>query len=107
MKHYNLLFTTGIAGVLLVICISCSDSVDKIVLTSSGTDVQSSGSSIIIDSHICYGCSQENCFVRCPAQAVSKSTIDNRTVYLIDPEKCIKCGICIKSCPFDAITWKP
>lgn len=91
------LITLGIA--------SCTDSVDKISV-SGNTDKESAGANVVIDANVCYGCSYEYCYRRCPVKAVSKTTIENRTYYIIDPEQCIKCGICVESCPFDAITWK-
>ncbi len=91
---------------LITLCIaSCTDSVDKISV-SGDTNEKVSGANVVIDANVCYGCSYQYCYTRCPVGAVSKTTIENRDYYIIDPEKCIKCGICIESCPFDAITWK-
>jgi len=102
MKRILLLFVI----IITALCgISCTDSIDKLKV-SGDVSREASGASVVIDANVCYGCSYEYCYRRCPVDAVSKTTIDNRTYYIIDPEKCIKCGICIENCPFDAITWK-
>jgi NADH-quinone oxidoreductase subunit F/NAD(P)H dehydrogenase (quinone)/NADP-reducing hydrogenase subunit HndC len=38
---------------------------------------------------------------RCPAKRCQ-----NLVKFVVDPEKCTKCGICAKSCPVEAIQWK-
>jgi Fe-S-cluster-containing hydrogenase component 2 len=98
------LFIVVIAMLALYVA-SCTDSVDKISV-SGNTNKELAGANVVIDANVCYGCIYEYCYRRCPVKAVSKTKIENRTYYIIDPEKCIKCGICIESCPFDAITWK-
>jgi Fe-S-cluster-containing hydrogenase component 2 len=104
MKFFlNIIFTGVFVSFFLM---SCSDSIDKVTVSNSDAEVHSVGASLVIDASICYGCAPQSCYVRCPSKAVSKREIGNRTVYLIDPEMCTKCGICIKVCPFDAITWK-
>jgi NADP-reducing hydrogenase subunit HndC len=101
-KIAMVLFVALLSGVTLNL-LSCSDSVEKVRVT--GTDVNAK-STVVIDGEICYGCVLESCKTLCPQKAVSKSQIGNRSVFIIDPQKCIKCGICIEKCPFDAITWK-
>jgi|GEM_PF-622252 len=103
--------TVFLLALIAVAAFSCSDSVDKVRVTGADaiTNATDSGTkpSVVIDASICYGCSYEYCYVRCPTGAVSKTVLENnRRAYIIDPEKCIKCGICIDLCPFDAITWK-
>jgi Fe-S-cluster-containing hydrogenase component 2 len=98
------LFVVAIAMIVIGIA-SCTDSVDKISVAGDSDRVVA-GANVVIDANVCYGCSYEYCYTRCPVKAVSKTKIGDRTYYIIDPEKCIKCGICIESCPFDAITWK-
>ena len=39
------------------------------------------------------------CIQKCPTKAIYKSD----GIVLIDREKCIGCGLCVKACPFDAI----
>ncbi|NLD91584.1 MAG: 4Fe-4S binding protein [Fibrobacter sp.] len=90
---------------IALLIVTCTDSIDKISV-SGDTNQEMSGATVFIDANVCYGCSYENCYTRCPVKAVSRTKIGERTYFIIDPEKCIKCGICIESCPFDAITWK-
>jgi NADP-reducing hydrogenase subunit HndC len=96
------LFAALLSGITVNL-FSCSDSVEKVRVT--GTDVTAK-SNVVIDGEICYGCVWESCKTFCPQNAVSKNQIGERSVFIIDPQKCIKCGICIQKCPFDAITWK-
>lgn len=46
----------------------------------------------------CTGCGL--CQKNCPQQAISGKERDPR---VINPEKCIKCGVCIDVCKFDAV----
>ncbi len=72
------------SGPLLTIseasCDGCPD--DQVVVTDS-----------------CRGCEAESCRTVCPKQAVT--IVNGRSV--IDQEKCVKCGLCIKACRFSAI----
>lgn len=47
----------------------------------------------------CQGCLAHPCREVCPKGAIE--IVNGRSV--IDQEKCIKCGLCIKSCPYNAI----
>ena len=49
----------------------------------------------------CKGCSL--CSRKCPVGAISGQL---KSPFVIDPEKCIKCGVCQSSCKFDAIIKK-
>ena len=49
----------------------------------------------------CTGC--HRCFRECPQQAVSGEV---KKPHQIDPSKCIKCGICLDVCKFDAVVKK-
>jgi Na+-translocating ferredoxin:NAD+ oxidoreductase RNF subunit RnfB len=51
----------------------------------------------IIDEN-CTGC--HACFKACPSDAISG---DPKQVHIIDQDKCIKCGMCVSTCRFDAI----
>lgn len=102
IKKIMVLFVALLSGISLNL-LSCSDSVEKICVT--GADVTAK-STVVINGEICYGCVSESCKILCPQKAVSKNRIGSRSVYIIDPQKCIKCGICIEKCPIDAITWK-
>lgn len=53
-------------------------------------------------SDMCKGCIAHPCQEVCPVGAIS--TVKNRSV--IDQSKCIKCGKCKASCPYDAIAKK-
>lgn len=48
----------------------------------------------------CRGCITHRCFENCPKKAIHIA--DRKAV--IDYENCIECGICKKSCPYDAIS---
>lgn len=53
---------------------------------------------IYIERELCRGCSK--CSRICPVSAISGKI---KEPFLIDPDKCIKCGACIESCAFKAI----
>lgn len=53
---------------------------------------------IFIDGEICKGCSK--CSRICPVHAISGKI---KMPYVIDKDKCIKCGACIEACAFKAI----
>jgi NADP-reducing hydrogenase subunit HndC len=55
--------------------------------------------SIIADK--CKGCSA--CSRKCPVGAISGEV---KSPFVIDPSKCIKCGVCMDTCKFDAIEKK-
>lgn len=52
-----------------------------------------------VDADKCKGCTL--CSRNCPASAISGEV---KTAHVIDNAKCIKCGACIDSCKFKAIT---
>lgn len=53
---------------------------------------------IYIEETLCRGCSK--CSRICPVGAISGKI---KEPFIIDPNKCIKCGACIESCAFKAI----
>ncbi len=58
-----------------------------------------------IVSNLCRGCVARTCYMNCPKDAVS---FDKQTGQAkIDPDTCISCGICHKSCPYHAIIYMP
>ena len=50
-------------------------------------------------TNACQGCLARSCKEVCPKNAIS--IVDGKSV--IDREKCIKCGLCMKACSYDAI----
>jgi len=46
----------------------------------------------------CKGCTA--CARKCPVNAISGTV---KQPHVIDPEKCVKCGVCIGTCKFGAI----
>jgi len=53
---------------------------------------------IFIDRTLCKGCSK--CSKSCPAGAISGKV---KEPFVIDPNRCVRCGACIGVCPFQAI----
>lgn len=53
---------------------------------------------IEIDATLCKGCTK--CTKSCPVDAISGKV---KEPFVINQEKCIKCGACITTCPFNAI----
>ncbi len=53
---------------------------------------------IQIQEDLCKGCSK--CARQCPVGAISGQI---KSPYKIDQSKCIKCGVCVDTCPFKAI----
>ena len=54
-----------------------------------------------IQADLCKGCTA--CARKCPVSAISGSV---KQPHVIDPAKCIRCGQCIASCKFGAVTVK-
>ena len=52
------------------------------------------------NAELCRGCNKCAIETRCPSKAAS--VIDGKLV--IDPDKCLSCGVCIGKCPFGAIS---
>ena len=52
-----------------------------------------------IDNKLCIGCHQ--CARNCPAEAIIG---DVRKPHIINPQKCIRCGMCLARCKFKAIS---
>ena len=50
-------------------------------------------------TNMCHGCLAHPCVEVCPKSAVS--IVNGKS--FIDQEKCIKCGLCAKACPYSAI----
>jgi uncharacterized Fe-S center protein len=47
---------------------------------------------------MCPGCLA--CLKPCPSEAIAGK---KKQVHVIDQEKCIKCGICMEVCTYDAV----
>lgn len=54
---------------------------------------------------ICNGC--EQCYVDCPYEAISMVAMEGRNhlVSLVDPSRCVSCGVCVGSCDPGAMTY--
>ncbi len=70
--------------------------------------VLSEGCSACLESqttvtNICRGCLARPCVTNCPKDAVR---IENGRA-VIDPARCVNCGICVRACPFHAIVQVP
>ena len=50
-------------------------------------------------TNVCQGCLEHPCMSVCPRQAITRQ---NGQAH-IDPDKCIRCGRCLKECKFNAI----
>ncbi|MCK5808487.1 4Fe-4S binding protein [bacterium] len=50
----------------------------------------------MVDSSLCTGCKE--CIPVCPTKAITLS----RRKAVVDPEKCINCGLCASACAFGA-----
>lgn len=59
----------------------------------------------VVNQNNCNGCTQ--CFQDCPYEAITMVGIDSKAnlVSLIDPNRCVSCGICIGSCDPGAIAY--
>jgi NAD-dependent dihydropyrimidine dehydrogenase PreA subunit len=81
----------------------CSDSVDKVKVTGISAQAR-----VVIDATLCTGCAPRYCYESCPQHAIDEleMTPGIQYVYVIDPQKCINCGICMRKCPQNAIIWK-
>lgn len=63
---------------------------------------------LVFSKNACVGCWL--CYASCPLEAIEKNPIRNRDRgvlehenIIIDPEKCVLCGICAEVCIFDAL----
>lgn len=58
------------------------------------------------NTNICNGCQQ--CFMDCPYEAISMVNIDTKDnlVAMVEPSRCVSCGVCIGSCDPGAMTYQ-
>lgn len=56
-----------------------------------------------LPTNACQACLARPCKMNCPKQAIE---IYDRRAH-IDPDKCIKCGLCLQNCPYHAIVKIP
>ncbi len=54
----------------------------------------------------CRHCNPAPCMSVCPTAAIRRPP-DFNDIVLIEPRKCIACGMCAMVCPFDVITYYP
>ncbi len=54
-------------------------------------------------TNMCQGCVARSCAVNCPKDAIE--IVDGQAI--IDDDKCVNCGICLKACPYHAIVYSP
>jgi [FeFe] hydrogenase (group B1/B3) len=57
-----------------------------------------------IVTNLCKGCIAQPCMNNCPKKAITRSESGKA---LIDPEKCVNCGICKELCPYHSIVYMP
>ena len=57
-----------------------------------------------IVTNLCRGCVASPCQMNCPRSAISFATNGQA---IIDPEKCVNCGICKDVCPYHSIVYVP
>lgn len=53
----------------------------------------------------CLQCDEPDCVAACPVNALEKDELTGVVNY--DSEKCIKCKLCVKACPYGSITYSP
>ena len=52
----------------------------------------------IFEIHVCKQCKSASCMDACPKHAIK---VDETTgAKYVDQELCVKCGLCVKACPF-------
>jgi len=98
MKKNLLLFSISL--LILFIIISCTDKVDKMLLSDSQMRIEYS------KCNGCYECLDE---FNCPEDAIIKDPQTNQLTVYIDAEKCTNCMKCVNvfNCPQNAITSSP
>jgi Fe-S-cluster-containing hydrogenase component 2 len=104
-KRFRLFFAGWLllwGSAVMAFMAGCSDSVAK--LSVSGASTQAT---VVINANACIACAPRYCWESCPQRAISEVRLsESKTVYVVDPQKCIRCGVCIAKCPYGAITWK-
>jgi Fe-S-cluster-containing hydrogenase component 2 len=50
---------------------------------------------------VCIQCQEHPCSEACPEEAIQFDPV--LSIYIVDPEKCTACGICVEVCPFRGI----
>ena len=68
-------------------------------VTGSYPDVQA-----VLQSERCNHCDNAPCVRCCPTDS---SYVQEDGTVMVDPKKCIGCGACIESCPYDARMFHP
>jgi len=53
----------------------------------------------------CIGVKDASCVEVCPVDCIHAT--DDDTMYYIDPNECIDCGVCVPECPVEAIFFEP
>ncbi len=53
----------------------------------------------------CIGVKDASCVEVCPVDCIHAT--DDDTMYYIDPDECIDCGVCVPECPVEAIFFEP
>ncbi len=59
----------------------------------------------LVTSLACRLCEDPSCVRSCPQGALSVD--EEKGVILVDEERCVGCGLCVKACEFNAITLHP
>ncbi len=54
---------------------------------------------------VCMQCTDAPCAAACPVEAISRESSSG--AWLVDPELCIGCRLCISACPLGAVSFSP
>jgi len=56
---------------------------------------------------VCRQCEEKYCIAACPEKIKALSLNEKTGAILVNEEKCIACGMCVRACPYNAIKVHP